>query len=174
MIAVAEESCISNAEDEAANSSEKMDEHVETSINHEVEHSDRNILLSQRSSTEQRDGTSTLGSIFLIVNAALGAGLLNFPKAFDLAGGVLTAVLVQAMLLVFIMLALIILAQTSNLKKSATLQEVMDTAAGPWARRATAAIVTIYCFGESMIIDKLDTIPKLALSNHHLSPPEYF
>ena len=40
-------------------------------------------------------GTSTVATIFLIVNAALGAGLLNFPKAFDQAGGVLVAVLVQ-------------------------------------------------------------------------------
>ena len=40
-------------------------------------------------------GTSTIATIFLIVNAALGAGLLNFPKAFDQAGGVLVAVLVQ-------------------------------------------------------------------------------
>ena len=39
--------------------------------------------------------TSTLGSVFLIINAALGAGLLNFPKAFDTAGGVLVAVVVQ-------------------------------------------------------------------------------
>ena len=31
-------------------------------------------------------GTSTLGTIFLIVNAALGAGLLNFPAQFDRAG----------------------------------------------------------------------------------------
>ena len=33
--------------------------------------------------------------MFLIINAALGAGLLNFPKAFDTAGGVLVAVVVQ-------------------------------------------------------------------------------
>ena len=58
------------------------------------------------------------------MNAALGAGLLNFPKAFDQAGGVLVAVLVQASLLVFIMIALYILATTSDIKQSTTLQEV--------------------------------------------------
>ena len=66
--------------------------------------------------------TSTAGAVFLIVNAALGAGLLNFPAAFDQAGGVLAAVLVQAVLLLFIMVALIILAKTSDLKQSTTLQ----------------------------------------------------
>ena len=130
---------------------EQIDEAVTTSNNHNddcINQSDQEVLLSRQSSSPPPNGTSTIGAIFLIVNAALGAGLLNFPKAFDQAGGVLTAVLVQAVLLVFIMLALVILAKTSNLKQSATLQEVMDTAAGPWGRRATAAIVAIYCFGK--------------------------
>jgi sodium-coupled neutral amino acid transporter 7/8 len=34
--------------------------------------------------------------VFLVVNAALGAGLLNFPDAYQQAGGVLIAVLIQA------------------------------------------------------------------------------
>ena len=91
----------------------------------------------------QQGGTSTIATIFLIVNAALGAGLLNFPKAFDQAGGVLVAVLVQASLLVFIMIALYILATTSDIKQSTTLQEAMHTAAGPWGRRLTSLIVTV-------------------------------
>lgn len=40
--------------------------------------------------------SNKLSAIFLIVNAALGAGLLNFPQAFDQAGGILVAVIVQA------------------------------------------------------------------------------
>jgi len=105
---------------------------------------DKSKLLPESKSPE---GSSTLGSIFLIVNAALGAGLLNMPKAFDDAGGVMTAILVQAVLLFFIMSALIILAKTSNINKSCTLQEVMYTAAGVWGRRATSVIITVYCFG---------------------------
>ena len=77
-------------------------------------------------------GTSTIATIFLIVNAALGAGLLNFPKAFDQAGGVLVAVLVQASLLVFIMIALYILATTSDIKQSTTLQEVKKNLQTCW------------------------------------------
>ena len=149
MVQVAVKNRNSDVQDQT-DSIDSIGETVETAINYgddSIDHSDQEILVSQQSSSPSAEGTSTLGSIFLIVNAALGAGLLNFPKAFDLAGGVLTAVLVQATLLVFIMLALIILAKTSNLKQSATLQDVMDTAAGPWGRRATAAIVTIYCFG---------------------------
>lgn len=40
--------------------------------------------------------SNKLSAIFLIVNAALGAGLLNFPQAFDQAGGIFAAVAVQA------------------------------------------------------------------------------
>jgi len=59
----------------------------------------------------------------------------------------MTAVLVQAVLLVFIMAALIILASASNLKNSATLQDVMHSVSGDWGRRITSFIVAIYCFG---------------------------
>ena len=95
----------------------------------------------------QHNTTSTLGAVFLIVNAALGAGLLNFPKAFDTAGGVAAAVIVQSVLLVFIMAALIILASTSDIKQSVTLQDVMFTVAGRAGRLTTSIIVAVYTFG---------------------------
>ena len=66
------------------------------------------------------------------MNAALGAGLLNFPKAFDQAGGVLVAVLVQASLIVFVLIALYVLATTSDIKQSATLQEVKKNLETCW------------------------------------------
>lgn len=40
-------------------------------------------------------GTGALAGSLMIVNAALGAGLLNFPSAFHEAGGVFTANAVQ-------------------------------------------------------------------------------
>jgi hypothetical protein len=40
-------------------------------------------------------GISWYFAIFLIVNAALGAGLLNFAHAFDEAGGILVSSIVQ-------------------------------------------------------------------------------
>ena len=41
-------------------------------------------------------GSSWFSSAFLVVNAALGAGLLNFPQAYHQAGGVVTAVAIQS------------------------------------------------------------------------------
>ena len=40
-------------------------------------------------------GVSWYFAVFLIVNAALGAGLLNFAKAFDNAGGIAISITVQ-------------------------------------------------------------------------------
>lgn len=40
-------------------------------------------------------GVSWIFAVFLIVNAALGAGLLNFGKSFDAAGGILISSLIQ-------------------------------------------------------------------------------
>jgi sodium-coupled neutral amino acid transporter 7/8 len=45
------------------------------------------------------------------------------------------------------MIALYVLAATSDLKGSVTLQETMQTAAGPWGGRLTSAVVAVYCFG---------------------------
>ena len=39
--------------------------------------------------------TSSYGAVFIIINAALGAGLLTFPVAFYSAGGIIPAVLVM-------------------------------------------------------------------------------
>lgn len=40
-------------------------------------------------------GISWYFAVFLIVNAALGAGLLNFAKAFDNAGGILVSSIIH-------------------------------------------------------------------------------
>ena len=66
---------------------------IETSGDSTIIDNDHNHLLSNSGaaaaaeSNREEGSTSTLGAIFLIINAALGAGLLNFPKSFDTAGG---------------------------------------------------------------------------------------
>ena len=67
-------------------------------------------------------GTNTVGTIFLIINAALGAGLLNFPNAFDQAGGVEVALAVQAILVLFVIASLIALAKCSDSNNAGTVQ----------------------------------------------------
>ena len=41
-------------------------------------------------------GSSWYAAVFIVVNAALGAGLLNFPQAFDQSGGIAVAIIIQA------------------------------------------------------------------------------
>ena len=65
-----------------------------TSINnrrYDPETSDRLSIVSTASSV----ATSVPAAIFLTVNAALGAGLLNFPFAFSQAGGFTPAFVAQ-------------------------------------------------------------------------------
>ena len=39
--------------------------------------------------------TSAFWAIFLVVNAALGAGLLAFPLSFSMTGGVVSGILIE-------------------------------------------------------------------------------
>lgn len=45
--------------------------------------------------TLPRGSSSAIGAIFIVVNAALGAGLLAFPQTFYNAGGVAYGVLIE-------------------------------------------------------------------------------
>ncbi|XP_023705826.1 putative sodium-coupled neutral amino acid transporter 7 [Cryptotermes secundus] len=98
---------------------------------------------------QQRTGTgsSRLSAIFLIINAALGAGLLNFPQAFDQAGGIVTAITVQVILLAWIMCALLILAHCSDQTSARTLQDVLEGVYGRPGLIACSSAVALYCFG---------------------------
>ena len=59
-------------------------------------------------------GTNIIYTVALIINASLGAALLNFPKSFDDAGGVLVAILVSFVMLIFIMIAILALAYAAD------------------------------------------------------------
>lgn len=63
-----------------------------------------------------------MSTIFLIVNASLGAGLLNFPKAFDEAGGIEVALAVQLILVIFAIASLLILGKCSDASNAGTVQ----------------------------------------------------
>lgn len=105
------------------------------------------IVSGGRQSTSAVQGSSWFASVFLVVNAALGAGLLNFPAAFDKSGGVVIAISIQAVLMIFIFGALIILAFCSDLEHSATYQDTVYYMCGQLAQTACAICVILYTFG---------------------------
>lgn len=96
---------------------------------------------------EKKRGSSWYASALMVVNAALGAGLLNFPEAYHQAGGVLVAILIQALFLVFVVAAHMILAYCSDLKGAVTYQDVVYSVCGRNAQRASAVFLALYCFG---------------------------
>lgn len=50
---------------------------------------------SKHAQAQNNNGVSWYFAMFLIVNAALGAGVLNFAKAYDNAGGIIISSIVQ-------------------------------------------------------------------------------
>uniref|UniRef100_A0A8C4KJE7 Solute carrier family 38 member 8 n=1 Tax=Dromaius novaehollandiae TaxID=8790 RepID=A0A8C4KJE7_DRONO len=77
---------------------------------------------------------SSAGAVFIMLKSALGAGLLNFPWAFNKAGGIAPAVLVELGSLVFLVSGLAVLGYASSLSTQSTYQgvirEVCGTAVG--------------------------------------------
>nr|XP_015820696.2 putative sodium-coupled neutral amino acid transporter 8a [Nothobranchius furzeri] len=71
------------------------------------------------------------GSVFIMLKSALGAGLLNFPWAFERAGGVRSAVTVELISLVFLISGLIVLAYSSSISGQSTYQAVVKKVCGP-------------------------------------------
>ncbi|XP_028254121.1 putative sodium-coupled neutral amino acid transporter 8, partial [Parambassis ranga] len=72
-----------------------------------------------------------LGAIFIMLKSALGAGLLNFPWAFERAGGIRSAVTVELVSLVFLISGLIILGYSSSISGQCTYQAVVKEVCGP-------------------------------------------
>ncbi|XP_049642088.1 sodium-coupled neutral amino acid transporter 7 [Suncus etruscus] len=94
-----------------------------------------------------RGTTSTLGAIFIVVNACLGAGLLNFPAAFSTAGGVAAGVTLQMGMLVFIISGLVILGYCSQASNERTYQEVVWAACGKLMGVLCEVAIAVYTFG---------------------------
>uniref|UniRef100_A0AAY4BSE6 Sodium-coupled neutral amino acid transporter 7 n=1 Tax=Denticeps clupeoides TaxID=299321 RepID=A0AAY4BSE6_9TELE len=113
-----------------------------------------------RPSEPQRGGTSAVGAVFIVVNAALGAGLLNFPAAFNMAGGVTSGVV---LMLVFIISGLVILAYCSQVSNETTYQEVVRAVCGRLVGVVCEVAIAVYTFGTCIafliiIGDQLDKL----------------
>ncbi|KAJ3594060.1 hypothetical protein NHX12_006392 [Muraenolepis orangiensis] len=99
--------------------------------------------------SERRKGTgvSSVGAVFIVVNAALGAGLLNFPAAFSMAGGVTSGLMLQMCMLLFIISGLVILGYCSQVSNEATYQDVVRASCGKVAGVLCEVAIAVYTFG---------------------------
>ncbi|XP_061891437.1 putative sodium-coupled neutral amino acid transporter 8a isoform X2 [Entelurus aequoreus] len=73
----------------------------------------------------------SMGAIFIMLKSALGAGLLNFPWAFERAGGIHSALTVELVSLVFLVSGLIILGYATSISGQCTYQAVVKEVCGP-------------------------------------------
>ncbi|XP_078067296.1 sodium-coupled neutral amino acid transporter 7 isoform X1 [Mustelus asterias] len=116
-----------------------------------------------RDSRKREGGMPACGAVFIVVNAALGAGLLNFPYAFFVAGGVVAGIILQLCLVLFIIAGLVILAYCSQVSSKATYQEVVRAACGQVVGTICDVFIAVYTFGTCIafliiIGDQLDKI----------------
>uniref|UniRef100_A0A3Q1HDE5 Amino acid transporter transmembrane domain-containing protein n=1 Tax=Anabas testudineus TaxID=64144 RepID=A0A3Q1HDE5_ANATE len=88
------------------------------------------------------------GAVFIMLKSALGAGLLNFPWAFQKAGGVNTAICVELVSLVFLISGLVILGYASSVSRQKTYQDVVREVCG----RAVGQLCEVcFCFNLFMV-----------------------
>ncbi|KAM5138871.1 solute carrier family 38 member 8 [Mantella aurantiaca] len=88
-------------------------------------------LLAKPSGECGSPSLSSIGAIFIMLKSALGAGLLNFPWAFNRAGGTHTSIMVELGSLIFLISGLVILGYASSLSSHSTYQGVVRDVCGP-------------------------------------------
>ncbi|OTF75373.1 sodium-coupled neutral amino acid transporter 7-like protein, partial [Euroglyphus maynei] len=105
---------------------------------------------SGRNSSRQNNGDGRITWImaaFLLINAALGAGLLNYPVAYDRLGGIVYATIIQLFAAILMMTTILILIYCAQINGEDSYHGVMRTMCGPRVMRISAASISITCFG---------------------------
>ncbi|XP_029000817.1 putative sodium-coupled neutral amino acid transporter 8 [Betta splendens] len=123
-------------------------------------------LLARSASHADPPRLGGFGAVFIMLKSALGAGLLNFPWAFERAGGVTTSVCVELVSLVFLISGLVILGYASSVSRQKTYQDVVREVCG----RAVGQLCGVcFCFNLFMVcvaflVVVQDQLEKLAVS----------
>ncbi|KAM7015270.1 putative sodium-coupled neutral amino acid transporter 8 [Tautogolabrus adspersus] len=123
-------------------------------------------LLARSASHADPPRLGSFGAVFIMLKSALGAGLLNFPWAFEKAGGVNTAISVELVSLVFLISGLVILGYASSVSRQKTYQDVVSEVCG----RAVGQLCEVcFCFNLFMIcvaflVVVQDQLEKLCIS----------
>ncbi|XP_068430947.1 putative sodium-coupled neutral amino acid transporter 8 [Clinocottus analis] len=123
-------------------------------------------LLARSASHADPPRLGSLGAVFIMLKSALGAGLLNFPWAFQKAGGVTSAVSVELVSLVFLISGLVILGYASSVSRQKTYQDVVREVCGG----AVGQLCEVcFCFNLFMIcvaflVVVQDQLEKLSIS----------
>ncbi|XP_023219875.1 putative sodium-coupled neutral amino acid transporter 7 isoform X1 [Centruroides sculpturatus] len=94
-----------------------------------------------------RSGASWPVAAFLLVNAALGAGVLNYPYAYHRAGGVYFAAFLQVLMVFLLISTMLVLAYCADLNYDNTYHDVLLSMCGRRAQQCAALSILMTCFG---------------------------
>lgn len=97
--------------------------------------------------TEGGGRTTWVMAAFLLINAALGAGLLNYPVAYDRLGGIVYASIIQGFAVVLMATTMLVLVYCARLNNVHSYHDVMRTMCGRRVMQFSAASIAITCFG---------------------------
>ncbi|KAL2094106.1 hypothetical protein ACEWY4_011418 [Coilia grayii] len=112
----------------------------------------------------------SFGAIFIMLKSALGAGLLNFPWAFERAGGIHTAVMVEMVSLVFLVSGLVILGYSSSISGQSTYQAVVRGVCGASIGKLCEVcyIFNLFMISIAFLVIVADQLQKLCVSIYEL------
>lgn len=102
---------------------------------------------NKRNVNSEQTGVGWGGAAFLLVNTALGAGMLNYPYAYLQIGGVSAAAFIQILLLVFVSSTMFILAYCADFNKDDTYHSVLLSMCGKRAQQISAISILLTCYG---------------------------
>uniref|UniRef100_A0A3Q3IXI2 Amino acid transporter transmembrane domain-containing protein n=1 Tax=Monopterus albus TaxID=43700 RepID=A0A3Q3IXI2_MONAL len=112
----------------------------------------------------------SVGAIFIMLKSALGAGLLNFPWAFERAGDIRSAVTMELVSLVFLVSGLIILGYSSSISGQCTYQAVVKEVCGPAIGQLCEIcfILNLFTIAVAFLVIVNDQLEKLCGSLYEL------
>lgn len=98
-------------------------------------------------STGSHGQTSWIMAAFLLINAALGAGLLNYPVAYDRLGGIGYATVIQFGVVILMASTIMTLIYCAQICNENSYHGVMNEMCGKLVMQLSAASISITCFG---------------------------
>lgn len=126
--------------------------------------------LVPRESISHSEGVSKFGAVFIVCNAALGAGLLNFPYAYALAGGWRISLIMQVLVLLLSICGLHFLAKAAKEKNVSSYQDTVREVVGVRFGIMSMTFIMLYTFGccitfQIVLGDQLDLVFEQIFSN---------
>ncbi|XP_072516905.1 putative sodium-coupled neutral amino acid transporter 8 [Salminus brasiliensis] len=127
-------------------------------------------LLAKPTRGSEAPRLGSFGAIFIMLKSALGAGLLNFPWAFEKAGGVNRAIAVELVSLIFLISGLVILGYSSSISRQNTYHDVVREVCGRRIGQLCEIcfVFNLFMISVAFLVVVQDQLEKLCLSLYEM------